>query len=110
MGDQETSAGESGPTRRKFMIGGGAALGGMAIGGAGSAGYPRRAGPTARPARLVDDAQAAAPGEHRANRDPLQPGRKETPLLEAPERAPGGNERLLGAILGGLPLTGEPQA
>jgi phospholipase C len=63
VGDQETSAGESGPTRRKFMIGGGAALGGMAIGGAGSAGSPRRAGPTASQARLVDDALAAAPGQ-----------------------------------------------
>jgi phospholipase C len=74
VGDQENSAGESGrkpdgsglqsgatgPTRRKFMIGGGAAIGGMAIGGAGSARSPRRAGLTATQARLVDDALAAA--------------------------------------------------
>jgi len=69
-GETERPVGGTSPTRRKFMIGGGAAIGGAAIGGMaiGGAGAPRplgRAGaaaarPTAAQARLVDDALAAA--------------------------------------------------
>ena len=54
--------------------------------------------------------QAAAAGEYGANRNPLQPSGEQTPLLEAPERAPGRHEGVLGAVFGGLSLTGEPQA
>ena len=67
MSDQDKPAGESGrqrggsaPTRREFMIGGGAAIGGMAIGAAGAASPVHRARPTDAQARLVDDALAAA--------------------------------------------------
>ena len=67
MSDQDKAADESGrqpggsaPTRREFMIGGGAAIGGMAIGAAGAASAVHRTRPTAAQARLVDDALAMA--------------------------------------------------
>src|ERR1700730_2506887 len=58
---------------------------------------------------FVPEAQAATPRKDGMDRDSLQPSRKATAMLEAIQRPPRSDERLLGTIFGRLALTGEPQ-
>lgn len=66
--------------------------------------------PRGRLRDLVRGPQAAPARDHGADRDALQPGREAAALLEARQPAPGRDEGLLHAVLGGLALPGEAQA
>ncbi len=77
------------------------------IGGAGH--FPGRLVEHARLAQGVARAPAAL-REHGVDRDAVQPGRQLAAALEGRQRAPGGDEALLRAVLGQRWLAREPQA